>query len=98
MVDALGGQANADTFVRYYTAPGVNHCAGGPGADSADLLTALDLWVTRRIPPGTLTASKIDAATGQTLLTRPLCRYPAYPKYKGSGDVNDAANFSCAAP
>ena len=98
VVDALGGQANADTFVRYYTAPGVNHCAGGPGADSADLLTALDLWVTRRIPPGTLTASKIDAATGQTLLTRPLCRYPAYPKYKGSGDVNDAANFSCAAP
>jgi hypothetical protein len=98
VVDALGGQANADTFVRYYTAPGVNHCAGGPGADSADLLTALDLWVTRRIPPGTLTASKVDTATGQMLLTRPLCRYPAYPKYKGSGDPKDAASFACAAP
>ena len=34
VVDALGGQANADNFVRYYIAPGVNHCAGGPGADS----------------------------------------------------------------
>ena len=61
-------------------------------------MTALDLWVDRRTAPGTLTASKLDTATGQTLLTRPLCRYPAYPRYKGSGDPKDAASFSCAAP
>jgi hypothetical protein len=22
--------------------------------------------------------------------------HPAYPRYKGSGDVNDAANFTCS--
>ena len=27
--------------------------------------------------------------------TRPLCTYPKQTRYKGSGDINDAANFSC---
>jgi hypothetical protein len=30
--------------------------------------------------------------------TRPLCEYPAWPKYNGSGDVNAAASFACVAP
>jgi feruloyl esterase len=29
-------------------------------------------------------------------MTRPLCKYPAFPRYKGSGDPNDAASFSCS--
>jgi len=98
VVSAVGGRANADQFVRLYIAPGVNHCAGGPGADTADLLTALDRWVTRGRAPGTLTASKLDPASGATLLSRPLCVYPAYPRYKGSGDVNAASSFTCTAP
>ena len=28
------GQQNADSFVRVYMVPGMQHCAGGPGADS----------------------------------------------------------------
>ncbi len=98
VVTAMGGQPNTDEFVRYYTAPGVNHCAGGPGADSADLLTALDRWVTRRRAPQTLTASKLDPATGAKLLSRPLCVHPAYPRYKGKGDPNEASSFVCARP
>jgi feruloyl esterase len=30
--------------------------------------------------------------------TRPLCRYPAYASYNGTGDPQDAANFACTAP
>ena len=30
--------------------------------------------------------------------TRPVCAYPKVSKYKGSGDINDAANFTCVAP
>jgi feruloyl esterase len=26
----------------------------------------------------------------------PLCKFPQQAKYKGAGDVNDAANWSCA--
>ena len=98
VVTAVGGQANADQFVRYYIAPGVNHCAGGPGADSADLLSALDRWVTKGHAPGTLKARQIDPLTGETVLTRPLCEYPAYPRYDGKGDVNLARNYDCSAP
>jgi feruloyl esterase len=28
--------------------------------------------------------------------TRPLCPFPQVAKYKGSGSIDDAANFSCA--
>jgi hypothetical protein len=30
------------------------------------------------------------------MLSRPLCRYPTFPRYKGSGDVNSASSYSCA--
>ncbi|MGW8266927.1 MAG: tannase/feruloyl esterase family alpha/beta hydrolase [Longimicrobiales bacterium] len=30
--------------------------------------------------------------------TRPLCVYPKQARYNGSGDVNDAANFTCVDP
>jgi feruloyl esterase len=94
---AAGGRGNTDDFMRYYLAPGVNHCAGGPGADSTDLLAALDDWVTRRKAPGTLLAERRDAG-GAVVLSRPLCEYPGYARYKGQGDVNAASSFSCVMP
>ncbi|HEY0202499.1 MAG TPA: tannase/feruloyl esterase family alpha/beta hydrolase, partial [Burkholderiaceae bacterium] len=30
--------------------------------------------------------------------TRPLCEYPTWPRYNGSGDTNLAASFTCAQP
>jgi feruloyl esterase len=32
------------------------------------------------------------------VMTRPLCAYPRVARYKGSGDTNDAASFTCAQP
>ena len=29
-------------------------------------------------------------------MSRPLCKYPAYPRYKGSGDSDDASSFTCS--
>jgi hypothetical protein len=29
-------------------------------------------------------------------MTRPLCKYPACPRYQRAGDINDAANFACS--
>ena len=95
---AMGGKHNTEQFLRTYLAPGVNHCAGGPGADTVDLLSALDRWVTRGKAPETLTASKLDPTTGATQLQRPLCVYPEVPRYKGKGDVNSASSFRCDAP
>jgi feruloyl esterase len=98
---AVGGQAIADTFVRFYVAPGANHCSGGPGADDTDLLEALDAWVTRGTAPETLIAEKLTTR-GAFVLSRPLCRYPEYPRY--TGPANDAAaaalasHYACTVP
>jgi len=35
------------------------------------------------------------AGAGTITRTRPLCEYPKWARYNGSGDVNAAASFSC---
>jgi feruloyl esterase len=100
VVQASGGQAAADSFVEYFPAPGVNHCMGGAGADTVNLLPALENWVEKGIAPSSanLVAAKVDLKTGASLLARPLCKYPFYPRYKGAGDPASAASFTCVAP
>lgn len=94
----VGGQAKADASMRFYFFGGVGHCRGGAGADRTDaLLPALDAWVTKGEAPEGLVATKIDPQTGAPLLSRPLCAYPTYARYKGTGDVNAAASFTCVA-
>ena len=87
------GAVNADSLVRLYIAPGVDHCAGGPGADSSDLLSALDAWVDKGSVPATLVAEKKDAV-GATLFSRPLCAYPKYPRYTGPANDANAAKLA----
>lgn len=82
---------------RVYIPPGVDHCNGGAGADTFDLLTPLMAWVERGNPPATPVARKL-ASDGSVLFTRPLCQHPAYPRYRGTGDVNDAGSFACVMP
>ncbi len=95
---AVGGAPAMEGFARLYVAGGVLHCSGGSGADQTTaLLPALDAWVTRNTAPGDLQARRVNTTSGATVLSRPLCRHPAFPRYKGSGDLNDAANYSCAA-
>jgi feruloyl esterase len=88
------GQTTLDSFVRFYHIPGFGH---GNGVFNAkfDSLGALEEWVDRGKAPGTLTA--VDANKGSNR-SRPLCVYPAWPRYNGSGDVNIAASFSCVTP
>lgn len=100
-VGQVVGQAELNQFARFYVAPGVNHCSGGPGADTADLLTPLDAWVTRGTAPGQLTAAKLNTDRS-TAFDRPLCTYPQYPRYTGPANDANAAklaqNYTCTAP
>ena len=88
---ATGAAANSD--LRFYLLPGVYHCRGGPGADQFDSLAAIDAWVDQGKAPETLLATRADHK-----LSRPLCRYPALPHYKGGGDPRSAESFECRAP
>jgi pimeloyl-ACP methyl ester carboxylesterase len=100
----MGGQAQTQSFARLFTLPGVEHCAGGPGADTVDYLTSLEKWVEQGKPPEKLIAyhmkpKQSDAAPTFPLppeeiaFSRPVYPYPMKAKYLGQGDPNDAANF-----
>lgn len=111
-VIAKMGQREVDSFARLYMLPGVQHCGGGPGPDSLtevgdaslgtrshNMAAILEGWVEHGVAPSTIIAAKLPKADGQhPLMTRPLCPYPQEAKYKGKGDSNDAANFSCGRP
>ena len=87
-----GSEVKAQEFVRLFMVPGMNHCSGGAGAGTFNALAALEQWVEKGTAPAQIAASKV--AAGKTEFTRPLCPYPQVETYKGSGDINDAANFS----
>jgi feruloyl esterase len=89
------GQASVDSFMRLYMVPGYQH-GSGVFVPSVDLLGALDNWVSHGVAPETLTATDIAAATNGR--TRPLCRYPLFPRYAGNGDMNRASSFVCTQP
>ena len=111
-VIARMGSSNADSFLRLYMLPGVQHCGGGPGPDtfgqSADwpatdpehnIRIALENWVETGTAPAALIATRLEGEKeGAPKMTRPLCPYPQAAQYKGSGDANSADNFVCASP
>lgn len=94
VVDTMGADRTRD-FLRFYTSPGVDHLGAGPGASAIDFLAALIAWVERGEAPQDLTATR-PASSADAGFTRPLCRFPRYPRYNGSGDVRDAGSFHCA--
>lgn len=90
------GRQKADETVELYLAPGVGHCFGGAGPDKVDLVQAIATWVEQGVPASqqNLLLRKAAAADAKAI-TRPMCKYPAYARYKGKGDVNDATSFDC---
>ncbi len=97
----------AADFARYFPIPSMGHCsAGGPAVDQFDPLTPLVNWVEKGLAPQQLllTARGAGNAGGVNAelpkdwaanRTRPACAHPQVARYKGSGSMEDAANFSC---
>jgi hypothetical protein len=85
-------------FYRLFHAPGVGHCGftsngqSGPWPQNGADFAALINWVEKGIAPSQV----LGSTPGSTpTLTRPLCPYPQTAKYKGAGDIHDAANWVC---
>ena len=96
VVDDLGGPAKASNSVRLFLAPGMGHCGGGEGPNVFDKVGALEQWVEQGKAPEQLIAS--HSTDGKVDRTRPLCPYPQVARYKGTGSIDDAANFVCRVP
>jgi len=86
------GAATVNSFVRFYEVAGYAHASSNVFNVAWDSLTALDEWRVDGKAPAGQVATDITGVPGRT---RPLCDYPAWPKYKGNGDVNIAASFEC---
>lgn len=99
-----GGPVEASKFARLYFLPGVDHCGGGPGADKVDFLSYLDEWVEKNTPPDVLVATHVanesqsGTSISRVMFSRPVYPYPAYAKYRGSGDPAKIESFERALP
>jgi feruloyl esterase len=102
------GASEAASFLQLYMAPGVEHCAGGPGPDffgqlglptekGHGLFDVLESWVEDSTPPTGVVATKFGQDQ-KPAMTRPLCPYPEVAKYDGSGETSLAGSFRCVAP
>src|SRR5438105_2505741 len=99
-------------YHRLFMLPAVGHCGGSTGPSSIGggapeppaayrnaehhVVSAVIKWVEDGVAPEKIVATRF--AGGTAVRQRPVCPYPAQATYDGSGDINDAANFSCVTP
>jgi feruloyl esterase len=96
---------SAESFARAYIVPGMGHCSDGTNSvNSFDALTAIEDWVEQGIAPDRIiaqpgnTKSIFPSKTLADNLRRPLCPYPRYARYDGSGEPENADSFICSEP
>jgi feruloyl esterase len=93
VVNTLGGVNKVHGSYRLFMAPGMGHCGGGEGPNTFDMVAALEQWVEQGRAPDQVLAS--HSTSGVVDRTRPLCPYPQIAAYKGTGSIDEAANFVC---
>jgi feruloyl esterase len=89
------GFEKTQSFARLFMMPGVNHCGGGPGTSTIDAFSPVVNWVENGNAPATLLGTAPATNNPFPGRTRPLCPYPAYAKYKGTGSIELAESFAC---
>jgi Tannase and feruloyl esterase len=95
LVKDNGGQEKVSPWSRLFLVPGMGHCAGGSATlDHIDMIDPIVNWVEKNQAPDQI------LSTGKAFpnRSRPLCPYPAYARYKGTGDTEKAENFECRNP
>jgi len=93
LAEKNGGYEKLGANARLFMVPGMQHCNGGAGPNAFDTLSALENWVEKGVAPDAITAT--HSTNNAVDRSMPLCKFPEQARYKGSGDVNDAANWSC---
>jgi len=97
VIKKMGGFDKTQDFYRLFMVPGMDHCSilPGKGPDQFDFLTELENWVEKGQAPDRIIGSQLDKEKKNVVRTRPMCAYPKVAKYKGSGSIDDEANFIC---
>jgi feruloyl esterase len=93
LVQTLGNKVEG--FVRYYEVPGFGHAVSSQFNATWDSLTALEQWAEGGVAPANQVTVDTVGVPGRS---RPLCDYPKWARYNGTGDINAAASFTCVNP
>ena len=93
VVDTMGGLEKTRKFARLFMPAGLGMCPGFMDPDSFDTQKVIEQWVEQGIAPDTIMSKNKVGGVAQR--TRSVCAWPKVAIYKGSGDTNNAANFSC---
>jgi len=91
-LESTMGKERIRRFARYYEIPGYGHAVSTVFNAAWDSLSTLDAWVEKGEAPA---AQVVADSIGVPGRTRPLCEYPSWPRYRGTGDVNNASSFIC---
>jgi feruloyl esterase len=87
------GATPVQEWSRLFLVPGMGHCAGGEATlDRFDFVDPIVQWVEQKRAPESAVATGVSMP-GQS---RPLCPYPAFAHYMGSGDDKSAASYQCS--
>ena len=92
----MGGYDKTRDFFRLFMAPGMGHCAGGPGPEHDSMRSPRSRMGRERHCAGQV--DRDAQHRGKVDRTRPLCPYPQVARYTGKGSMDEAANFACVAP
>lgn len=87
----FNGLADPSTATRFFIVPGGSHSAG-QSLQEVDWAGSIMGWVEDGVAPTQMTYTFKNGVTTRTM---PVCQYPQYPKYSGTGDSNAAASYSC---
>ncbi len=91
------GAKKTGQSMRFFMVPGMEHSPGKGGAENFDFdaLNLLTQWKENGVAPDRLIVTHYK--DGKEVGKRLVCQYPRIAVYKGSGDTEDPASFSCKA-
>lgn len=90
------GKEQVAKFAKLYTAPGVDHVGAG-APEYFKVLQVLSAWTEKDQAPQNLQVVDQDPKAPFTpKRSLPLCEWPTWPKYLGTGDVTAASSFVCS--
>jgi hypothetical protein len=102
------GKDAVDQFLRYYVSPGSAHAGpafsgidGTPFPYQVDLLSVLDAWVDKgQSPPRDKLVQTLHTKEEpfSVVASRPMCVYPGYPHYVGTGNPKSTDSYECKKP
>ncbi len=89
------GAKSVKASMRFFMVPGMGHGPGTNGAENFnfDALGLIEQWKEQGRSPDQLIVTHFKG--GRAVGTRLVCQYPQIAVYKGAGDAEDSASYSC---